>query len=287
MVTLAHTTSRLASTWGLMTKRALSQWRTLSVVIVGMVVASAAAASTAIYFDSLRQLSLDHHLGTYTADRLDILSTLQSGPTSYLEYEEVTDLVRRETDSRLGWLFTGQASAVKTITMALSRPGEEAMAGEDDLRAYFAYSPDLDRYTARTVVPRIDAEAGPPVIEVLVPAEAARPLGVQEGDTWSVVPFGDPEQRYARVVVVGLLDRSASEDQIWRLYERSLRRGTTLTVRTAAALPVEGGVFRRDGAGPGAGGQHLFVAPRRGHRPDRRRQDRAGLLRHPGHGADP
>ena len=232
MVTLAHTTSRLASTWGLMAKRALAQWRTLSVVIVGMVVASTAAASTAIYFDSLRQLSLDHHLGTYTADQLDILSTLQSGPTSYLEYEEVTDLVRRETDSRLGWLFTGQASAVKTITMALSRPGEEATAGEDDLRAYFAYSPDLDRYTARFAEPRNDAQSEPPVIEVLVPAEAARPLGVQVGDTWSVVPFGDPEQRYARVVVAGLLDRSASDARIWRLYERSLRRGTTLTVRT-------------------------------------------------------
>ena len=62
-------------------RRSLANWRLLSSVVIGVVLASTIMAGTVIYFDSLRDLALESALERYDPADLDIIAKTTKGPT--------------------------------------------------------------------------------------------------------------------------------------------------------------------------------------------------------------
>ncbi|HIO64759.1 MAG TPA: hypothetical protein EYN37_11100, partial [Dehalococcoidia bacterium] len=77
---------KILSAWPMVIKRSLANWRLLSSVVVGVLLASAIMAGTVIYFESLRDLALVGELSKHKPEDLDILAKATKGPTTQEEY---------------------------------------------------------------------------------------------------------------------------------------------------------------------------------------------------------
>lgn len=216
---------KILSAWPMVIKRSLANWRLLSSVVVGVLLASAIMAGTVIYFESLRDLALVGELSKHKAEDLDILAKATKGPTTQEEYALVRQLVEGEINSQIGWLSRDILRGGRSSTFFATQPGKEAEAGDNSSRSYFTFLADIAEHI--TIVegrgPRdeiiADPDGNPVTLEALAPVEAAREFGVEIGGKISVVPYWSDATPYASVVVVGLFERSNPEAPIWRLHD--------------------------------------------------------------------
>ena len=249
--------SKLIAAWPLVARRSLAHWRLLSSVVVGVLLASAILSGTVVYFDSLRDLALKNTLAKLTADETDILVKATRGPTSYREYEKVSQAVNRQIDLRLDWLLRDRIRGGKSATFFLTAPGDEHSAGQDNARAYFAFLPRLLQHI--TLLPggnlpqeQAKSEPGEPlVIQAIVPLEAAQRFEVGVGDELSAVPYWTDAIPYARVVISGIFERNDPGDEFWYLDDKIFQASTTGPFRTAffyisepSYMEVLGAAFR-------------------------------------------
>lgn len=229
---------RIVSAWQLVVKRSLSNWRLLSSVVLGVVLASAIMSGTVVYFDALRELALKQALEGYETTKLDVLMMGRSGPTNRSEYAKVTAVVEGSVDARLAWLVTDRIRAGKSPTLFLTQPGKEEQAGDDDARALLAFLPRLGDHSALREGgrPPIDyrfTEPGEtPEVEALVPADAALMFEIGVGERFSVVPSWDSLVPFITVIVTGIVDRSEPADEAFWHLESLLKSNTAGSFRT-------------------------------------------------------
>ena len=228
---------RFLTAWTLVAKQSFAHWRLLSAVVVGVVLATTIMSGTVVYFDALRDLALDNILAKRSDHELDILQRTERGPVSYEEYERVDTIARRESDDRIGWAVTDRFRVGKSQTFFLVRPGNEANAGEDNARAYFAFAPRL--YDHATIVagepPR---ESGTRVLddvlelEAVIPADAAELFGVGPGDRLVAVPPRTEEFTNISVLISGVFERDDPDHRLWRMERDFLNSATRHNFRT-------------------------------------------------------
>ena len=83
---------KLFSAWQLVFKRAVSSWRLLSSVVLGVLLASGIMAGTVVYFEALREVALRVTLDKLTQREVDILMQGDKGPTDRRERARVEGL---------------------------------------------------------------------------------------------------------------------------------------------------------------------------------------------------
>ena len=232
--------SRIIAAWPQVARRTMANWRLMSTVIVGVLLASAIMAGTILYFDALRELSLRNELSKLTTTDTNILLKSDRGPTTYAERDKVVNATEREVEARVGWLLEGQLTGIKTSTFFLSEIGEERSADTKNPRAFFGNIPRL--YEHATIQPGgrmpsddpvVDAD-GITTIEVVVPLEAANRLDVRVGDTVAAVPYWSDSSPYIHVYVAGTFVPNDPDDELWYLNDRVLRAAT---INTFVTLP--------------------------------------------------
>ena len=248
---------RLITGWQQVVKRSIAHWRLLSSVVLGVLLSSAIMAGTVIYFDALRELALKSTLAKHTASELDILAVGQRGPVSRAEYERVSTVVNDEIDDRVSWLLRGRVRAGKTPTFFMTTPGNVDQAGDDNVRAYFAFLPELERHTTLLAggparEQRLNSADQPLELEALVPREAAELLEVGVGDRLIAVPPWDDVIPYVTVLISGVFERNDPSEEFWYLEERVLHAATGPSFRTVpfhlsetSFLEVLGPSFRK------------------------------------------
>ena len=250
--------SRLIAAWPQVARRALANWRLMSTVVVGVLLASAIMAGTVIYFDALRELALRSSLNELAVNETNILIKSDRGPTTYAERDKVANATEREIDARAAWLLRDSATGVKTSTFFLSEVGREDGADTNSPRTYFGHLPGLyDRATLQPGGrPPGDAPArvadGIPTIEAIVPLEAAQEMGASVGDVFAAVPYWSDSSPYIHVVITGTFTRDDPDNEYWHLDDRILRAATARTFRTLpfylsekAYYEVLGATFRQ------------------------------------------
>ena len=228
---------RFLTAWTLVAKQSFAHWRLLSAVVMGVVLATTIMSGTVVYFDALRDLALDNILAKRSDHELDILQRTERGPVSYEEYERVDTIARRESDDRIGWAVTDRFRVGKSQTFFLVRPGNEANAGGDNARAYFAFAPRL--YDHATIVagepPR---ESGTRVLddilelEAVIPADAAELFGIGPGDRLVAVPPRTEEFKNISVMISGVFERDDPDHRLWRMERDFLNSATRHNFRT-------------------------------------------------------
>ena len=239
---------KLFSAWQLVFKRALSSWRLLSSVVLGVLLASGIMAGTVVYFDALREVALRVTLDKLSQREVDILMQGDKGPTNRRERARVEGLANSVIASRVEWMVRDRYFASKTPTFFLAEPGREEEAGGDDARAYFAYLPRLMEHSTLVAgrLPRDDAlnNPGQPLeIEAIIPAEAAQLFGLQVADRVATVPHWDDEIPSVTVVVSGIFERNEPGTEFWYLEDAVLNAATGPTFRTAPLHISEAAYF--------------------------------------------
>ena len=205
-------------------RRSLANWRLLSSVVIGVVLASTIMAGTVIYFDSLRDLALESALEQRDPIDMDVITKTTKGPTGPRESDAVRSFMESEYNTRIGWLIEGTARGARTATFFMTPPGEEEFAGDDNARTYFHFLHGIEDHIEILPGGRMPAELldaspdGTPItIEAAVPYEVANELGLTVGSTLSAVPHWIDATPYASVVVSGLFRRTDPDHPLWRL----------------------------------------------------------------------
>ncbi len=228
---------RLATAWRQIVKRGLAHWRLLSSVVLGVLLASAIMAGTVVYFDALREVALKRALDEHPQQDLDILIQGTRGPTSASEYERVRSVATARIEERVDWLLSDRLHAGKSQTFFLTAPGDEAYAGQDNARAYFAFTPrfaeEVAYLSGGPPSGRARNAPGEPLeIEASIPSEAAELFGLAVGDKMSAVPFWDDTIPYVTVAVSGIFVRNDPSADLWQLERRVLQAATGSSFRT-------------------------------------------------------
>jgi ABC-type antimicrobial peptide transport system permease subunit len=228
---------RFISAWQFVIKRSLAHWKLLSSVVLGVLLASSIMSGTVIYFDALREIALRSALAQYSDADLHIIMQGQRGPVNREEALRVSGVVDDAVRQRLEWLIDGRVHAAKTPTMFLTATGQEAGAGDDNARAYFAYIPDIEEeiIIRGGTFPNASAVNAPGqtfAIEAMIPVEAAELFGARIGDRVSaVLPWSD-DLTHIEVVISGIFQRETPEAEVWQLEEEVLEAATGASFRT-------------------------------------------------------
>ena len=228
---------RFISAWQFVLKRSLAHWRLLSSVVLGVLLASSIMSGTVIYFDALREIALRSALDQHSDADLHIIMQGQRGPVNREEAERVSRVVNQVVADRLDWLVEGRLSTAKTPTMFLTATGNEAVAGDDNARAYFAYVPNIeDHIIIRGGAPPSAGPANAPgetfALEAMIPVEAAETFGARIGDRLSaVLPWSD-DLVYVEVVISAIFQREDQEAEVWQLEQEVLEAATGTSFRT-------------------------------------------------------
>ena len=88
--------------WPLILKRLIVNWRTLSTVVVGVVLACSIMSGTVIFFDSLKEIALDDSLKSLNDEDTNILIQAEKGPTNYLEASNLDKRVHSFSEGLFG-----------------------------------------------------------------------------------------------------------------------------------------------------------------------------------------
>ena len=230
--------SRLVSAWQLVLKRALAHWRLLSSVIIGVLMASTIMGGTVIYFDALRNLALETSLRRLSIDETNIVLKADRGPTNYEEFTRVQRIVDRNVDALVSPYVDGRTVAFKSSTFYVTESGQESLAGTDNSRSYFGVIQGLEDKIAMLPGGRMPSGSEapsrgvPPVLEAIVPVDAAEAFGVGVGSRLSAVPYWESETPHATVVVTGLFSPLDEGDEVWHLDRTVLRSATGPSFRT-------------------------------------------------------
>lgn len=230
--------SSFLTAWPLVVKRGLAHWRILTSVVVGVLLASTMMASTVIYFDTLRELALIHALKIEDPHRLDIVGSTELRRTSAEEYLRVSGAVDKQVDTHLSWLVNGYVNAAKTPTLYLTGSGDEDSAGQDDRRAYFAFTPELAQYVTLLSGGHLPGDdplqsaTGTLQLEAIIPIDDADLLGISVGQVLSAIPAKETDLPYVSVRITGVFQKTDPDAPFWYLYDRALQPGTVSTLQT-------------------------------------------------------
>jgi len=255
----------------LIAKRSLAHWQLLSAVVVGVVLAGAIMATSVMYFESLRDLALQHALSRYQPDRLDILIEARDAPLTRERHDTISGIVDGRVVQRLSpflkdlstglksWtFFIGDGKDLRQLTglcdcagTSLSGPTEAIeIHGPDGgvtklcdcRRAFFGAFQGIEDHATliegRYPDPSPPAVAGEPLrVDVLVPATTSRTFQLGAGSELRVVPHWEDANEDVIAVVAGVYERDDPDSVFWRAYDQAFGTITKSLVFAELMVP--------------------------------------------------
>ena len=205
-------------------RRMRRNWRLLSSVAAGTLIAAAILAATAIYADAIRDLGLTHALAQRDPATLDVTLLQSNVPVAPNAYQES----RLRQDAAVAAAFQGAAGGVTRQIMSATffptAPGGTVDSGDADRpRSNILVRTDLDSQV-RVLEGAYPAEQpdAAEVVEVLVGARTAAEHGIAVGEEFDLHPFWDPEATPLRIRVTGTAEEVDSSSRYWGIVEERL-----------------------------------------------------------------
>ena len=130
----------------LILSRSLSHWQLYFTVVIGVLLSSMIMAGTVLYFDALKEISLQHTFEGYQKNELNILLQADRGPVSYDESQKIIDVMELHYERDMKWFVSQMKHAGKTPTFSITPSGDEINSAEDNARSYFSYFPEFSDY---------------------------------------------------------------------------------------------------------------------------------------------
>ena len=224
------------STWQLIIRRAVTHWRLLSCVVLGVLLATSIMASTVIYFDSLRNLALDTILDEYPKSDINIILATEKGPTTRLQYGKVSNILTNEMKPLAAWMAERIERSGKSSVFAVASAdqlNDPMKSWDGKTRANFIFTEGLKRDVRfkNGEMPKeipMAVDKGPMLLEAIVPSSQAEMFGIDVGDSVALVPLRSGKHPYVLVTVSGLFDVIDSATGLNDLESKIFSRGTSI-----------------------------------------------------------
>ena len=198
-------------------RRMLGNWRLLSSVVVGTLVAAAVLSSTAVYSDAIRDLGLDFALTTRDRSELDVRvtqSTIGVGRVPYQRsLERIDGAVAAALDDAAGRLVRQGTSA----TFFPTAPGDDVSPSDNRPRGNLRFRSELEEHVALlegtfpAAMPRAEGRA----IPVAIGLETATRIGIAVGQRFDLHPFWDANAEPIPVEVSAIVQAFDATEQYW------------------------------------------------------------------------
>ncbi|NQW17601.1 MAG: ABC transporter permease [Chloroflexi bacterium] len=229
----------------LMLRRSLAHWKLLSAVIIGVMLAVSIMSATVLYFDSLRNIALQHDLEQQAPSTLDILVEAKQSPVNQESHEEITGFVTPRLDRDLGSISDDISVAYKSSTFYLAGEGFVVPPeSTDKRRASFVVIEGIEDNSV--LVEGRWPSATPPVpnnslltVESAISEETAAEFGLAVGDIFEVAPFWEASHERVSTAVTGIYARSDPENRFWRVFDEALGFGNTSFQFAAFVVPEQ------------------------------------------------
>lgn len=244
----------------LMARRSIAHWKLLSAVVIGVLLAVSIMSATVLYFDSLRNIALQHDLQQQVPERLDILIEAKQSPVNPQSHENILSFVEPRLESRTGSISAGITTAFKSNTFFLANPEDELPPPSSDRRrASFVTIPGIEDHAtlvsggwpSRTL-PAVGGELL--TIDAVIPAEVAGTFGLDTGDIFVMAPFWEAAHERVQARISGVYQRNEPDGLFWRVFDDALGFGdtsfqfATFIIPEPSMLEALGGYFPRLGS---------------------------------------
>ena len=193
-------------------------WRLLSSVVLGTIVAGAILSATVVYSDAIRDLGLKFALDRRDPTTLDVAVSRTTQTLGSVQYQRSGDNVDRAVTSALGPAFESEVRTGRSATF-YPAPAGQLPDFDDDTRprGNVLFRSDLDAHI-RVVEGALPAAADPDVdapVPAAVGAATAALNGIAVGDQFDLFPFWDNDAAPLPVEVVAIVEPLDIEDRYW------------------------------------------------------------------------
>ncbi len=242
----------------LMLKRTIANWRLLSAVIIGSVLAGTIMAATVVYFESLRDIALQKELADEIPSDLDILVEADQTPVNVETHATLTSTMESLLLNRVGKFTSKHERAMRSWTFFVDEPPELVPLGECPCRPTVAEPDAFDEETETQLIEcdcrRVqcltvpnetesieiiagrfpDANAQPPAgseltLEGLLNEEAVERFGLELGEIVPARPHWDEANLNVNIRLSGIFRRRNPEAAEWRIFDQAFgSRSSTL-----------------------------------------------------------
>ena len=208
---MAAITAPLVLLW----RRIRANWRFLTVLLAGVVLATTLLASAPIYLGSTKELGLRHAL---QFERTGVPHTAINVPFRPLDasgYELTRQKIEARKDDTIRGLVTQEVAYIRTPPINVDLPPSSFLSGVVITGALESYS-DFDTYTrvVEGAFPRPRSQPGDPV-QAAIGRRSANAYQLGVGDEVIVSPSERDPSRAATVRIVGILEPIDLTDQYW------------------------------------------------------------------------
>ncbi|MCY4616603.1 MAG: hypothetical protein OXC71_09470, partial [Chloroflexi bacterium] len=199
-------------------RRMLGNWRLLTSVIIGTLIAGAILASTVIYADAIRDLGLAHALEAESEHDLDVRVAQTNIAIRAPLYEQSRERIDRAVAASLGAASGAVVRQGSTATFYPSAPGSVPDLDNDARpRANLRFRSEITDHVSLTAgaLPSARGTASGGALEVLLGTETGRENGIGIGDRFELHPSWSTDIVPLTVEVVGLIEATDLGARYW------------------------------------------------------------------------
>ena len=198
-------------------RRMLGNWRLLTSVVVGTVIAAAVLSSTTVYADAIRDLGLDFAFRQHSPASLDVQVVQSTQRVERGQYRRSRDRVDVAVARALAPASGELVRMGTSATYYATPPGEAVPDRPDRTRANLRFRSELEERIAivEGEFPRPLPEAGDGPVPVAIGAETAARNGIELGQRFDLHPFWDEDAEPLQIEIVGFVEPADPAERYW------------------------------------------------------------------------
>ena len=219
--------SLLLSAWQIVIKRSLANWRLLSTVLVGVIVAVALLSSAPLYSNAINDLGLKHTLENRVIEMIDLQVYAPNYYVNQEEYLEATALIEQQVSKNIRPVIRQDETWVKSQTFYAYYTDRPTPGGQFQPKGHFQVFSNLidhidiveGRYYEATPAGLTEEQLEDPdfSIEGMIGSETAEKFQVGVGDYLVFEGgYGDNQNRLM-IELVAIVDPKDPNDEFWFL----------------------------------------------------------------------
>jgi ABC-type lipoprotein release transport system permease subunit len=219
--------SPLLSAWQIVIKRSLANWRLLSTVLVGVIVAVALLSSAPLYSNAINDLGLKHTLENRVIELIDLQVYAPNYYVNQEEYTDATALIEQQVSRNIRPVIRQQEIWVKSQTFYAYYTDRPTPEGQYQPKGHFQIFSNLidhidiidGRYYEAAPAGLTEEQLEDPdfAIEGLIGSETAEKFQVGVGDYLIFEGGYGDNKNQLKIKLVGIIDPKDPNDELWFL----------------------------------------------------------------------
>ncbi len=219
--------SLLLSAWQIVIKRSLANWRLLSTVLVGVIVAVALLSSAPLYSNAINDLGLKHSLENKTIELLDLHVYAPNYFVNQEEYNDAATLIDQQISRNIRTVVRDEETWIKSQSFFVYYTDRPTPDGQFQPRGHFQVfsnlEPHINIVEGRLYEPApaglTDEEIRDPEfsIEGVIGSETAAKFDVGVGDYLAFEGGYGDNKAMLKVKLVGIIDPVDPLEEYWML----------------------------------------------------------------------